>query len=81
MSSRRASSLSSVSSFTDAPFAAGQMFQNRDYPVLNECRSMLGGLFVRLYGLSPAQLQQVSRGRGHTTRGWLDAHAARRSGD
>jgi uncharacterized protein (DUF1501 family) len=44
--------------------AAGQLFQNRDYPVLNEYRSMLGGLFARLYGLSPAQLQQVFPGAG-----------------
>jgi uncharacterized protein (DUF1501 family) len=35
------------------------LFQNRDYPVLNEYRSVLGGLFARMYGLSPAQLQQV----------------------
>lgn len=35
------------------------LFQNRDYPVLNEYRAVLGGLFARLYGLSPAQLGQV----------------------
>ncbi|WP_423935186.1 DUF1501 domain-containing protein [Comamonas sp. 23] len=35
------------------------LFQNRDYPVLNEYRSVLGGLFARMYGLSTAQLQQV----------------------
>ena len=35
------------------------LFQNRDYPVLNEYRSVLGSLFARMYGLSPAQLQQV----------------------
>jgi len=44
--------------------APGSLFQNRDYPVLNEYRSMLGGLFARLYGLSPAQLQQVFAGAG-----------------
>ncbi len=38
------------------------LFQNRDYPVLNEYRSLLGGLFARLYGLSPSQLQQVFPG-------------------
>lgn len=35
------------------------LFQNRDYPVLNEYRSVLGGLFARMYGLTPAQVQQV----------------------
>ena len=42
--------------------APGSLFQNRDYPVLNEYRAMLGGLFARLYGLSNEQLQQVFRG-------------------
>ncbi len=42
--------------------APTSMFQNRDYPVLNEYRSVLGGLFGRLYGLSPSQLQQVFPG-------------------
>ena len=35
------------------------LFQNRDYPVLNDYRSVLGGLFARMYGLNPAQVQQV----------------------
>jgi uncharacterized protein (DUF1501 family) len=35
------------------------LFQNRDFPVLNEYRSVLGGLFARMYGLSPDQLQKV----------------------
>lgn len=35
------------------------LFQNRDYPVLNEYRALLGGLFARMYGLNAAQLQQV----------------------
>ena len=35
------------------------LFQNRDYPVLNEYRAVLGGLFGRMYGLSSQQLQQV----------------------
>ena len=35
------------------------LFQNRDYPVLNEYRSVLGGLFARMYGMTPAQVQQV----------------------
>jgi uncharacterized protein (DUF1501 family) len=42
--------------------APGSLFQNRDYPVLNEYRSVMGGLFARLYGLSPAQVQQVFPG-------------------
>jgi uncharacterized protein (DUF1501 family) len=33
--------------------------QNRDYPVLNEYRSMFGGLFQRLYGLDAQQLATV----------------------
>jgi uncharacterized protein (DUF1501 family) len=37
----------------------GSLFQNRDYPVLNEYRGLLAGLFARLYGLSPAQVQQI----------------------
>jgi uncharacterized protein (DUF1501 family) len=41
------------------PVSAANLFQNRDYPVLNEYRAMLGGLFARLYGLSAGQLQQV----------------------
>jgi len=35
------------------------LFQKRDLPVLNEYRALLGGLFKRLYGLSPAQLATV----------------------
>jgi uncharacterized protein (DUF1501 family) len=42
--------------------APASLFQNRDYPVLNEYRSLLGGLFTRLYGLTPAQVQQVFPG-------------------
>jgi uncharacterized protein (DUF1501 family) len=42
--------------------APGFLFQNRDYPVLNEYRAVLGGVFAKLYGLSPAQLQQVFPG-------------------
>jgi len=42
--------------------APGSLFQNRDYPVLNEYRAVLGGVFARLYGLSPAQVQQVFPG-------------------
>ena len=38
------------------------LFQNRDYPVLNEYRAVFGGLFARMYGLSPAQLDKVFAG-------------------
>jgi uncharacterized protein (DUF1501 family) len=38
------------------------LFQNRDYPVLNEYRSVLGGLFARMYGLSNAQIDRVFSG-------------------
>ena len=38
------------------------LFQDRDYPVLNDYRALLGGLFARLYGLSRAQSAQVFAG-------------------
>jgi uncharacterized protein (DUF1501 family) len=38
------------------------LFQDRDYPVLNEYRALLGGLASRLYGLSDAQLEKVFPG-------------------
>jgi uncharacterized protein (DUF1501 family) len=38
------------------------LFENRDYPVLNEYRSMFAGLFARMYGLTPAQLDRVFSG-------------------
>ncbi len=41
---------------------AATLFQNRDYPVLNEYRALFGGLFRRMYGLSDAQLAQVFPG-------------------
>ena len=42
--------------------AQSTLFQNRDLPVLNDYRAVLGGLFARLYGLSPAQSTQVFAG-------------------
>lgn len=42
--------------------APEMLFQNRDYPVLNEYRSLLAGLFGRLYGLGDARLRQVFAG-------------------
>ena len=35
------------------------LLQNRDYPVLNNYRSLLAGMYLRLWGLSPAQLAKV----------------------
>lgn len=41
---------------------AATLHQMRDYPVLNEYRATLGGLFRRMYGLNDAQLAQVFPG-------------------
>ena len=38
------------------------LFQNRDFPVLNDYRAVLAGLFARQYGLSAAQNEQVFAG-------------------
>jgi uncharacterized protein (DUF1501 family) len=38
------------------------LFQDRDYPVLNEYRGVLGGLFGRQFGLGASQLAQVFPG-------------------
>jgi uncharacterized protein (DUF1501 family) len=38
------------------------LFQDRDYPVLNEYRAVLGGLFSTAWGLSSEQLQRVFPG-------------------
>jgi uncharacterized protein (DUF1501 family) len=38
------------------------LHQGRDLPVLNEYRAVLGGLFARLYGLGPADLQAIFPG-------------------
>jgi uncharacterized protein (DUF1501 family) len=43
-------------------FEAKTLFQNRDLPVLNEYRSVLGGLLARQFALSPAQLDLVFPG-------------------
>ena len=39
-----------------------KLFQNRDYPVLTDYRSMFAGLMQRMYGLSPQQIDQVFPG-------------------
>jgi len=36
--------------------------QNRDYPVINEYRAMLGGLFQRVYGLDARRMTAVFPG-------------------
>lgn len=38
------------------------LFQQRDYPVLNEYRALFSGLFARMYGLNPGQLDQIFGG-------------------
>lgn len=38
------------------------LFQNRDYPVLNEYRAIFGGLFARQFGLNAAQLDRIFSG-------------------
>jgi uncharacterized protein (DUF1501 family) len=40
----------------------GSLFQDRDYPVLNEYRAVLGGLFRSLWSLTPAQSARVFPG-------------------
>lgn len=42
-----------------ASLAAAALHQNRDMPVLNEYRNVLGGLFTSMYGLRPSALAQV----------------------
>jgi uncharacterized protein (DUF1501 family) len=37
----------------------GTLFQDRDYPVLNDYRAVLGGLFRSLWGLSPDQSSRI----------------------
>jgi uncharacterized protein (DUF1501 family) len=38
------------------------LFQNRDYPVLNEYRALFGGIFSRMYGLNVSHLDRVFSG-------------------
>ncbi|PSJ48040.1 DUF1501 domain-containing protein [Zobellella endophytica] len=42
-----------------ADLAPGKLHQDRDLPVLNEYRAVLGGLFRHMYGLNPAQLARI----------------------
>jgi uncharacterized protein (DUF1501 family) len=41
------------------PVAAASLLDNRDLPVLNDYRAVLGGLFTRLWGLSADRLERV----------------------
>ena len=41
---------------------ATTLFQNRDYPVLNDYRAVLGGLFARMYGLNATAVARVFPG-------------------
>ena len=41
---------------------AANLFQNRDFQVLNDYRAVLAGLFVRQYGLNTVQVEQVFSG-------------------
>ena len=38
------------------------LFQDRDYPVLNDYRGVMGGLFRRMYGLNATRLDAVFPG-------------------
>lgn len=40
------------------------LFQNRDYPVLNEYRAMFGGLLARIYGLNSGQVETIFGTKG-----------------
>src|SRR5207237_1358938 len=44
---------------THEALAAGTTFHDRDYPVLNDFRAVLGGLFRSLWTLTPAQCAQI----------------------
>ena len=40
------------------------LFQNRDYPVLNEYRAMFGGLLSRMYGFNSGQVETIFGTKG-----------------
>ena len=44
------------------PVRTASLFQNRDYPVLNDYRSVLAGLFQELWSLSANQLESIFPG-------------------
>ena len=41
------------------PLERANLFQDRDYPVLNDYRALLGGLFRTMWGLTPEQCGQI----------------------
>ncbi len=45
------------------------LFQNRDFPVQNNYRNVLGGLMTRMYGLSNSQLDTIFPGARGTSLG------------
>ncbi len=47
------------------------LFQNRDWPVLNDYRALLGGVFGRMYGLSAAQVDRVFPGAEPARVDWV----------
>jgi uncharacterized protein (DUF1501 family) len=54
-----------------APVTQAGLNQNRDYPVLTDYRSLIGGLARRAYGLTPARLDQVFPGAQPTDLGLI----------
>ncbi|MDE3009891.1 MAG: DUF1501 domain-containing protein [Pseudomonadota bacterium] len=53
------------------PVQRATLFQDRDYPVLNDYRDTLAGLFARAYGLDAAALGRVLPGAVPADRGLL----------
>lgn len=53
------------------PLQPATLFQNRDYPVLNEYRALLGGLFARMYGFDAPRLARVFPGASPLDLGFL----------
>jgi uncharacterized protein (DUF1501 family) len=41
------------------PVDRAHLFQDRDYPLLNDYRALFGGLFQRMYGLNQSSVQRV----------------------
>jgi uncharacterized protein (DUF1501 family) len=41
------------------PVSRGTLFQDRDFPVLNDYRALLGGLFRSMWGLSSDQCARI----------------------
>ena len=41
------------------PVTEAALFQNRDWPVLNDYRGLIGGIFKRGYGLNDTQMQTI----------------------